>query len=107
MLNNDNQNWFLTYIFLKKYQFVFNPDTKIISFYNKNLNIDEGNNTAKRLKNNINMKILYIVLIALSLIIFIVNGIILGKYFYKKNNKKKRANELDDNYEYIYEENIN
>ena len=53
------------------------------------------------------MKILYIVLIALSWIIFIVIRIILGKYFYKKNNKKKRANELDDNYGYIYEENIN
>ena len=106
ILNNDNQNWFLTYIFLKKYQFVFNPDSKTISFYDKKYEEDENKNMKK--ENNKRIKnILIIILIILSWIIFIVIGIIIGKFLYKKWDKKKRANELDDNYEYISEKNIN
>ena len=104
--NNNNQNWFLTCIFLKKYQFAFNPDSKKISFYDKKINIEEENKSQKIINNN-NQKFLVIALIIISWILFIIIGIILGKFLYKKYDKKKRANELEDNYEYISNKNIN
>ena len=105
--NNYNQNWFLNYIFLRKYQFSFNPDSKIISFYGINNNEGNKNKINDKSKNRNYKKIIYISLILLSWIIFIIFGIIIGKIIYKKCDKKKRANELDDNYEYISEKNIN
>ena len=46
----------------------------------------------------------YIVLIIFCcFIVFIGIGLIIGSFIYKdyKNKKKKRANELDDDYEYV------
>ena len=39
-------------------------------------------------------------IIVISGIVFIVIGIIIGKIIFKKIDKKRRANELDDNYDY-------
>ena len=47
------------------------------------------------------------IIIFISWIIFICIGFFIGKYFYKKYKTKKRANELDDNYEYLSGNNIN
>jgi len=98
--NGDVDDWFFGYTFLKKYQFAFNQDSKSINFYSQDLSKDEiiedkgENNT-----NKFNM--IYLILIIISWIIFIGLGILLGKFLFKKYNKKQRANELDDNYEYI------
>ena len=51
------------------------------------------------------MEILFLILIIISWIIFIGFGVLFGKYIYKKYNKKKRANELNEDYEYIQENN--
>ena len=81
--------------FFKKYDIVFNEDSKTISYYNKNIKIKkEKSNTFK-----------IIVIIILSIILFFL---ILGAGFYfgklKYMQRKKRANEMKDE-EYEYPEN--
>ena len=100
------------YVLLKKYQFAFNQDSKTIRFYNQNLKDDDKKDIEDEKdiddKGIFNNKIFLIILIVISWIVFIALGFLLGKYLYKKYNKKKRANELDDdNYEYITDKNIN
>ena len=111
----DIDDWYLGNIFLRKYQLVFNQDSKLISFYNKDIIVidDEDNedNEEKEIiiyKSNDDLK--YIILfICLSLIVFIGIGFIIGYLIYRnnKNKKKKRANELVDDYEYMADNNIN
>ena len=89
-IKNDDR-WIFGNTFLKKYKFTFNQDSKTIG-----LAIKKKNN------NKIN--------IYLILIIFLI-GIILGLIYFiyiilkKFLNKKKKANELND--EYVYELNYN
>ena len=75
----------LGYPFLKKYQVVFNQNTKTIGFY---LNYNEK-------KSNKNSKItIYIITISILSIVFIsllVSAILL---YLKKKNNKKNATEL-------------
>ena len=78
----------LGYPFLKKYQVVFNQNTKTIGFY---LNYNEK-------KSNKNSKItIYIIIISILSIVFIsllVSAILL---YMKKKNNKKNATELLEN----------
>jgi hypothetical protein len=111
--NSYSNDWYLGYPFLRKYQFAFNQDAKSISFYNQDSK-EEDSETNKDSKdkdanNKLNKNLTYIVLIVLSWIVFILLGFLLGRYLCKKYKEKKRANELDDDYEYINEkkENIN
>ena len=101
--NGDVDDWFFGFTFIKKYQFAFNQDSKSINFYNQELSDDEENEIIEdKGKNNINkFNMIYLILIIVSWIIFIGLGLLLGKFLFNKYNKKKRANELDDNYEYI------
>jgi hypothetical protein len=93
-IKNDDR-WIFGNTFLKKYKFTFNQDSKTIGLAIENKNKNNNNN-------NIN--------IYLILIIFLI-GIILGLIYYiyiilkKFLNKKKKANELND--EYVYELNYN
>ena len=110
--------WIFGTIFLKKYQFVFNIDTKTIGYYksfheyaeinynNKNENKEEGesnkDNNIKKAENinkdKINVPI-YIFVIGIILIIFNVAVIII--YMQKKffnNKRKRRVNELENEY---------
>ena len=90
-------------IFLKKYFFTFNQDSKSIGYYNNNLpkgkkdsSIDQNSNDEDIfIFNNKFMIILVIVLV----IIFAILGFYLGKLIYDKV-RKKRINEIDDNYIY-------
>ena len=113
----DIDEWFFGDLFFRKYQLAFNQDSKIISFYNHNSDVNTDNEEDdydKKTKTIIikeKENIIYIILIAiLCCIICIVLGFIIGK-FLQKNRTKKKANELDDDYEYISEnqntENIN
>ena len=86
-------NWYLGKPFLKKYQFVINPDLKTVGFYDKNINTE----TVK--ENNL----LLIILIS-ALFLILVGMIVAGVFVIKmKSDRKKKVNELtsDDGYDYI------
>lgn len=94
-------SWTLGIPFLKKYRLSFNIDTNKIGYYKD----DEKTIIHKRMHNK--SKSLYnysfsfyklVIIIALIIVIFI-----LGMHFQKKiikMSRKKKANELDDDYEY-------
>ena len=96
--------------FLQKYQFIFNPDKKDISFYscidkihtNSNTNTNTNTNSKTNIDNKINKEvIILIIIIIVAIIIIIVLGFLLWKYYFEaKYSRKKRANELSDGYEY-------
>ena len=86
-------NWLFGQIFLKKYYLVFNSDKKVITFYFKNET------------NNFNFLIILCILFGLIIIGLLGYLIYFKKLFNLK--KKKRANELEDDYEYISNKNSN
>ena len=89
--------WKLGKPFLKKYQITLNLDAKSISFYNK-FKIVENNNIDNIENNKISNSI---ILIALCLILIVILFIVSYFLFERiKKDKKKRANELNDEYEY-------
>ncbi len=83
--------------FFRKYTMVFNPDNKQIGHYikveNKNNENDNENDTKK---------IIPIIIIVILIIIIIILGIAIFKLF---GRKKRKKNELDDDYDYIPEKN--
>ena len=86
-------------MFLKKYFTIYNADKKQISFYKKIIrNLDEEKEINNNLQNN---KWIFIFLLLLLIIIVLVIGIFIGKQIYKE--RKKYANELND--DYLYESN--
>ena len=93
---DSNYPWKFGKLFMKKYFFNFDVNSKTIGFY-KDLTIA---NSDKKFNN----KLLIWILFPIILIIFGVGGFFLGKMIYNKN-RKKRANELDDDYEYIQKKN--
>jgi cbb3-type cytochrome oxidase subunit 3 len=83
-MDSFEKRWSFGYYFMKKYLIIFDQNRKLIIFYNK---IKENN-------------------IQISIIISIIFGIIIiGLVIYIYNNLKKkrkiRANELEENFEYI------
>ena len=83
--------------FFKKYKIIFNPDSKQIGHYMKELETNEKN---EENKNNNNMKILLIVIIIALIAIISFLGYILNKVL----KRRKRKNELDDNFDYLPDE---
>ena len=83
-------------IFLKKYQVIFNPDSKCMLFY-KNYN-DENNVILNKTEKNVGLIIFSYLFIG---IIFLAAGIFFGKK-YCNIGRKIHANELEDN-NYVYE----
>ena len=92
-----SNRWKLGNIFSLKYKFVFNPDTKQIGFYKNTKNAN--NNDSKDY--SFIFKIILIIFLSLLLILL---GFILGKMIYGLK-RKKRANELADDYDYTSNEN--
>ena len=90
-----NYNWNLGRPFSLKYQFIFNPDIKKLGFYVKSDNNEENSEEKK-----IGKYFLYSFIIIVLIAIFIVVGVFLGKKIYGLK-RKKRANEMDDDYEYF------
>ena len=100
-----NNYWRLGKIFLKKYPFMFDYDKKIISYvhlkrvWNPKKHGKKLKNETKQDTNNNSDKIKEIIIIIL-LIVGIFIGLFIGKRIWNKNNKLK-ANELEENYQYL------
>jgi len=97
---NEKDRWTFGRMFLKKYQFVFDNDQKLIT-YIQTININEGENRANSITSNNEFTI---TVLKILIIICLLGGFGLGLFFGKKiwdKNKKKRANELNDDYEYV------
>ena len=133
--DGDDETWLVGYSFLKKYQFVFNVDAKTIGFYNPNLprendthtdthsdtdsdkDSDTDKGSDKKSESNTDGIIgeednfwdnkLIIIICAAGAVVLIIISIIIGKIIIKNLDKKKKANELDENYDYISQDNIN
>jgi hypothetical protein len=103
---NNEENWLIGFSLLKKYQFFFNQVSKTVNFYHPDyIKVKENENEDNESDNGSSMSIYIVILIVfIILIIIIAAGLIIGKILFQKINKKKRANELDDTYEYISEE---
>ena len=92
----NSKTWYLGKPISLKYKFVFNPESKLIGFYRNyyqkepNNNIQDGNNL------EIAIKIIIIILLCILLVFL---GIKIGKILYGIK-RKKRANELIDDYDY-------
>ena len=97
IFNTDLEEWNMGIIFLRKYNLIFNQDSKTISFYNPNLKII--NDTDNNINNIIFLKhifliiIIFIVFIILSIILIIIRLYICKKYF-KFIKEKKRPNNM-------------
>ena len=93
--------WTLGKIFMRKYPFIFDYDKKTINFPNIYHIKKSGNDKNAKEKENSFVELLKIIIICFLIIIGIIVGVLIGKYFWH-NNRKKRANELDDDdFEYI------
>ena len=98
---NDISEWYFGILFLRKYNFLFNYDSKIISFYNPNLPKEEKeqNKIDVSSSNNKTIKIFIIIIVILS--VFSVGlGIYIAKICFENKKNKVRLNELNDNFEY-------
>ena len=93
-------------IFLQKYSFTFNPETKMIGYYNFDLPIGKNNNNnIENKEKNFLQNIFIWIGIVVVIIIFGIFGFYFGKIVYDKV-RKKRINEVDDdNYDYLPEKN--
>ena len=101
IFQNDIDEWKLGIPFVQKYQFSINEDSKKIYFYKK---IELNNDNIRRKEKNNNI---YTILIIEFCIILFISGIIMGICLYYKNIRKKRKNELDENYEYVINDETN
>ena len=93
--------WQLGKIFMRKYPFIFDYDKKTINFVNiYNINKSDIEKKEKE-KNNKKSFSNYLKIFIIIILIIIGNiiGIIIGKNLWQKS-RKKRANELDDDFDY-------
>ena len=100
---NDLEEWNMGIIFLRKYNLIFNQDTKTISFYNPNILIEDIDD--KKWNRIALISILTIILIGIFFIIGIIYIYICKKLF-KSYKGKKRINHIYDNSDYIKEDKI-
>ena len=101
--NSENTIWKLGEPFFMKYQFTFNQEKKTVGFYSK---LEKNSNERKI--NNEEKRNLTLYIIIISFLVFLLIG--LAYYLGKKLNeqRKKRANELnDDEFDYSTENKSN
>ena len=100
MIFADNSyKWIFGKPLFKKYTTVFDQDKRIFGFYTETGEYNNDNNEVNKSNNFKNW--FYLIIIFAS--IFFIFCIILIVFFFKKfpfNKRKKKANELDDEYEY-------
>ena len=97
----DSGVWRLGKPLYLKYTFVYNGDAKTIGFYQKRneLAFEKPNNKTWKLE----LDIIKIIIILILFLIFLILVTIFAYHFGKKFNliRKKHANELNDEYDYI------
>ena len=101
IVDSFNTTWVLGIPFLKKYRLSFNYHKKKIGYYKNDEKIIDNKEKNEEEKNNYNFfenKVFKV----LSIVVLIIIVFILGMLFQKllQKTRKKKANELDDNYEY-------
>ena len=103
-----NTIWRIGKIFMRKYPFIFDYDQKTISFVHLNKYGRVPNEQNKKDNNNSNNIFLdfKLYLFIFLLIIGVIIGVLIGKKLWKKQ-RRVRANELDDNCDYVEKFNIN
>ena len=100
-----DEEWIFGRIFLLKYQLIFENDKKQIGLYKKA--IQDNNITTQSTEHtnndddNTNGNYIYIIIISILVLIMAIGGGILIYKIYSNKNRKKRADELDD--DFIYE----
>lgn len=88
-------------IFSLKYKFIFNPELKKVGFYTKFKDIiPSDDNTSKEKDKVLSSTVIKILIIIPICILINVVGVLIGKKIYGER-KKKRANEMNDEYEYL------
>ena len=106
----DNKIWKLGEPFLSKFKFVFNPDQKLIGFYNPNLpkidndiyrrnNMSNDNEDIYEKEKNMKKSYLWYYIFCITIIIILI-GIIIFLATQLNKARKKRANELDGSFNY-------
>ena len=107
--NTENNIWKLGEPFFSHFQFTFDQDQKIVGFYNphfEKISNDEYKKNNEYNDSKTNLWPLYIILIILGVALLIGLAYFLGKKL--NENRKKRANELnDDDFDYSAEKKLN
>ena len=91
----ETKRWIFGIPFLKKYLLTYDYDNRVIGFYKQN-------NTKYIVKNDdLKNNIIKIILIVFLILIVTLVGFLISKHIYGYN-RKKRINELQENYQYEY-----
>lgn len=99
-----NNIWELGEPFFAKYQFIFDQESKIVGFYNKNY--QNGNSVEQPNSSSSSMTALYVIILVIIVAVLVVVAYYFGKKF--NESRKKRANELnDDDFEYSSDKKLN
>ena len=94
-----NQNlWKFGKIFLKKYKLSFNQDSKTISLHNNKMKNNDKSSIPTKEEKKFNKDYIWIIICLICLGL----GVYIGTKIFVKN-RKKRANELTDDYDYKVE----
>ena len=94
--DNDQETvWNIGTPFLKKYLITFNRNDKLLYFYKKTNNEDGGNEST-----NQSLHIKYIIIISVLSVVFLASIGTLIFYIIKIKPRKRKANELDDTFDY-------
>ena len=102
--NSDLEEWNMGIVFLRKYNLIFNQDTKTISFYNPNIKMKYTNETLWKNRIALITILSIVMLIIFFAIIFIY--IYICKKNLKSNRDKKRLNHIYDNNDYLKEDKV-
>ena len=106
--NKNSQEWTIGEQFIKKHTFSFNIDKKSILFYNEkkfNDNFEENDAIEYDKSGKKDSKKIFIIILIVAGICFSILSFYLGIKI--RERRKKRANELRDEYEYISERETN
>ena len=90
-----NNRWLIGESFFKKYQLIFNQEKKKIGIYTGKLDNTKTENQSQLSSNK-----WYLILIVFLVILLIVISVLSYLYIKSISKRKKKANELDDDYEY-------
>ena len=92
-------NWIFGSVFLRKFQLVFDNEAKTIGIYKRIDNPYDNDDSDETDNKKIMMIVFIVILSALTAFLLIYFGMIIQKKCFNKN-RKIRANELDENFNY-------